>query len=127
MRNIACAFACLALLCSPAFAKTEPPEKCLAKADKVIATLQANVEANPDFELQIFTGERAKKLITTINAFKPVTNYGGDKVIVLTRNGEAGGAAMMLFVTKDCVTHPFDPIPMGAWKKVLQKAFGEAS
>ncbi len=128
MRSIACAIVSLALLCDPTFAKKiEPPEKCLAQADKVIATLQANVEANPDFQLQIFTGERAKKLVAAVNAFKPVTNYGGDRVIVLTRDGEAGGAAMMLFVTKDCVTHPFDPIPMAAWKKVMQKVFGDNS
>jgi hypothetical protein len=127
MRNIACAFACLACLAlsGPAFAK-EAPEKCLAQADKVIATLQANVESNPEFELKIFTAERAKKLIATINAFKPVTHYGGDRVIVLLKNSEEGGGAMMLFVTKDCITHPFSPVPMAAWRKTVQKAFGDA-
>jgi hypothetical protein len=125
MRSIACAVVSLALLSGSAFAKAEPPEKCLAQADKVIATLQANVESNPDFELQILTGDRAKKLVATVNAFKPVTHYGGDRVIVVLNNGEPGGA-MMIFVVKDCVTHPFSPIPMSAWRKTLQKAFGAA-
>ncbi len=127
MRNIACAVVSLALLSSPALAKADPPEKCLANADKVIATLQSNVEANSEFELKIFTADRAKKLIATINNFKPVTHYGGDRVVVLLKNSEEGGGALMLFVTKDCITHPFSPVPMAAWRKTIQKALGEDS
>ncbi len=48
-------------------------------------------------------------------------------MIVVLNNSDEHGGAMMIFATKDCITHPFSPIPMAAWRKTLQKAFGEPS
>src|SRR5438105_1958818 len=119
MRSIACAFACLALLASPAYAaksKPKPPPvaACAMPEERAMTQLRNMVAQSDHMELTVYSGERALKLVKALNSLPPETNYRAERLVVVERQGEKP-MTLIVFVSHECAEHPIG-VPMSAWR-----------
>lgn len=108
------------------FAQAPPaPGECKLKAEEAITYLSNIVADNPQFEIRIYDGERAEKIVAAFNAIPPQSDLRADRVIVMLDPKGDTPKFKMFFVNGNCITTVFPAGPIAAWADILKRSLGE--
>ena len=83
----------------------------------------AQVAADPDVTLVIYSGEEKDKLLKEINAVPPQTDYSAEKVVELNHPNDHYAIGL---ITGTCLTQIWS-IPNPAWEAMRMRALGKRS
>jgi hypothetical protein len=97
---------------------------CLMPKDDFLARLAGMAAQDSRFEVIVFAGERAQKLMETLNAAPPPTSYTAESIVAFLRSSDEDPAAIVFLLDKVCVTHAFGPMPMRVWTELRNRALG---
>jgi hypothetical protein len=99
-------------------------QKCIGGTSTVLRRIQTMVAADSTFELHTYSQDQAMRLLETLNADPPATQYTADQIMTLVDTSEDGNdKTLVILITRGCMTKIFQT-PRKNWREVLSKSIG---
>jgi hypothetical protein len=99
-------------------------QKCIGGTSTVLRRIQTMVAADSTFELHTYSQDQAMRLLETLNAVPPATQYTADQIMTLVDTSEDGNdKTLVMLITRGCMTKIVQT-PRKDWREVLSKSIG---
>jgi hypothetical protein len=99
-------------------------QKCVGGTSTVLRRIQTMVAAEPTFELHTYSQDQAMRLLETLNAVPPATQYKADQIMALVDTSEEGNdKTLVMLITRGCMTKIVQT-PRKDWHEILSKSIG---